>query len=366
MEDSRRYIINIIFVSVFFFALSFYAWVKPRDEISVSELRKLASFPEFSIENVVEGSFFDEFESYSLDQFPFRDNFRSIKAYIYLFVLKNLDNNGIYIEDGSAVKMEYPLNMEQLNYGISRLNNVYNSFIKGTDAKVYVSIIPDKNYYFASSHGSLSFDYDLMFETIKDNMDYANYIDVEDLLNKDSYYTTDIHWNPVYITEVANRFSSTMDFDLAEDLYINTIDTPFYGIYYGQSALNVKPDTIQYYTNASIENAVVTDLEHNKIIKVYNYDKLGTRSPYDFFLGGPLSLVTIENPEATSSKELVVFRDSFASSLVPYFINGYKKITLVDIRYLPGDVIGKYIEFHNQDVLFIYSTSVLNNGNSLK
>ena len=91
-----------------------------------------------------------------------------------------------------------------------------------------------------------------------------------------------------------------------------------------------------------------------------------TRSPYDLFLGGSLSLITIENEEALTDKELIVFRDSYASSLMPLLISGYKKITIVDIRYLPSERVGNFVEFSDQDVLFIYSTSVLNHSSPLK
>ena len=63
---------------------------------------------------------------------------------------------------------------------------------------------------------------------------------------------------------------------------------------------------------------------------------------------------------ATSDKELIVFRDSFASSMVPLLLENYKTVTLVDIRYMSTQVLGNFIDFHGQDVLFLYSTTVLN------
>ena len=84
------------------------------------------------------------------------------------------------------------------------------------------------------------------------------------------------------------------------------------------------------------------------------------------FLGGPLSLVTIENENAKTDKELIIFRDSFGSSIAPLFVEGYKKITLVDIRYMHPNLLDNYIEFNSQDVLFLYSTSVLNNSETIK
>ena len=70
------------------------------------------------------------------------------------------------------------------------------------------------------------------------------------------------------------------------------------------------------------------------------------------FLSGPLSLVTIENPKCTSGKELIIFRDSFASSIAPLLAEGYTKITLADIRYLRSDFLDRFIAFKDQDVLF--------------
>ena len=95
-------------------------------------------------------------------------------------------------------------------------------------------------------------------------------------------------------------------------------------------------------------------------------EKGNGKDPYEIFLGGPLSLVTVENPNAKTDKELIIFRDSFGSSLAPLLIDGYAKITLVDIRYIQSSMIGNFIEFDDQDVLFIYSTLLLNSSLALK
>ena len=79
-----------------------------------------------------------------------------------------------------------------------------------------------------------------------------------------------------------------------------------------------------------------------------------------------MSLLTIENPNADTDRELVIFRDSFSSSLAPLLVPGYAKVTLADIRYLPSSQMGKYLTFTDQDVLFLYSAPVLNNSETLK
>ena len=356
-----------IYILVFFYlAITFLAWFKPAEEISDSELRPLAQFPELSAKTIVSGSFMSEFEKYTLDQFPFRDRFRTLKAVTYLYGFGRYDNNGIYIEEGYSVKMEYPMNRESVEYAVGRLKNVYQKHIAGSGSRCYVSVIPDKNFYLAASHGALAMDYDTLFDTVKEGMDFAEYIDISNILEEKSFYRTDTHWDQSCIREVAQRLAGCMNVTLDTEFRINTADAPFYGVYYGQAALPQKPDDMKYVTNDAIASAKVIDRQNDRIMPVYDESRMATRSPYDFFLGGPLSLIEIENPLAENDRNLVVFRDSFGSSLVPLLISGYRKITVADIRYIPGDRIGKFIDFKNSDVLFLYSTLILNNSSTLK
>lgn len=71
-------------------------------------------------------------------------------------------------------------------------------------------------------------------------------------------------------------------------------------------------------------------------------------------------------PNAQAERKLLVFRDSFAASLLPLLAEGYSEITLADIRYLSPSMLGKFIDFTAQDVLFLYSTSVLNDSSTIK
>lgn len=80
------------------------------------------------------------------------------------------------------------------------------------------------------------------------------------------------------------------------------------------------------------------------------------------FLTGSRALITIENPNATEDRELIVFRDSFGSSIAPLLAGGYSKVTLVDIRYISPAMIGRFVDFEGWDVLFLYSSQILNNS----
>ena len=87
---------------------------------------------------------------------------------------------------------------------------------------------------------------------------------------------------------------------------------------------------------------------------------------YSLFLSGSKSLLRLENPAAPEGKKLILFRDSFGSSLAPLLAEGYREILLVDIRYISPAVLGEMVSFEGQDVLFLYSENVLNNSETLK
>ena len=74
----------------------------------------------------------------------------------------------------------------------------------------------------------------------------------------------------------------------------------------------------------------------------------------------------MKNPHARTDKKLVLFRDSFGSSIAPLLAGGYAQITLVDIRYIHPEQLGQFVDFENCDVLFLYSTLVLNHSGTLK
>lgn len=140
----------------------------------------------------------------------------------------------------------------------------------------------------------------------------------------------------------------------------------FLGVYAGQSALPVKGEPMYYLWNDSFDALEIQDRERNREIGVYDLTALDDRDPYELFLSGSLSLITVKNPNASSDDRLILFRDSFGSSIAPYFFESYAEVTLVDIRYLSVERLGAFLDFENSDVLFLYSTLVLNNSETLK
>ena len=364
MKKSR--IVGLAAVAAVWLALSAAAWVSPAKDISEAERRKLAQFPALTAQSVGSGRFMTDFERYTLDQFPLRDAFRRLKAVVHYDLLGQRDNNGIYLTGGSAAELEYPLNEVSVSNALKKFNALYETYLNGS--RVVVSVVPDKGYYLAEKNGYPAMDYEALFAAVEDGMDWAEYVDLTDLLSAEDYYRTDTHWRQEQLLDVSQRLCHALDAQsfLPEELTRTTVERPFYGVYCGQAALPMKPDTMYTMENSLISACTVYNHETKETTSVYNMDKLESRDLYDVYLSGATPLLTIDNPNAETDRELIVFRDSFGSSLTPLLLKSYKTVTLVDIRYLASDYLGQFVDFHGQDVLFLYSTLVLNNSGTLK
>ena len=368
MNNNKIRIIGAAAVAAIWFAITVFAWIKPADAISESERRELAQFPELSVSTILEGKFMTAFEDYTLDQFPLRDNFRQIKSLFHYNVMNQSDNNDIYVENGYAAKLEYPLNETSVNHAIGRFQAIYDSYLKNTACKVYTAIAPDKGYYLAQANGYPAMDYTQLFTKLREGMPWSTFVDLTDTLDITDYYRTDTHWRQEQLIPAAQKLAQAMGGKGPQeaDFTVTKVERPFYGVYYGQAALPMPSEDLFIMKSPVLDSCRVRDHETNMMVKVYNDADLDNPDLYDIFLGGAKPLLTIENPQAKTGKELIVFRDSFGSSMVPMLVQDYRSVTLVDIRYINPMLLGNYLRFRNQDVLFLYSSLILNSSSVLQ
>ena len=353
MKNKILVIVFIVYISLF----SLVSIILPDKEISSSERRKLKTFPEFEFDS----EWVSELDGYLLDHVVFRDEFRSIKALYNYNVLGKLDNNGIYLKDNYIFKSNYPTNKSSISNFINKVNKLSQDFSQNNN--IYIMIIPDKNYYIDDDN-FLGIDYDYIYKEVN-KLGFKN-IYVRDLLKLSDYYETDTHWRQERLDKVIKEMSKSLGFKYEKLDYKENSYDKFYGVYYGESAISRKPEKIIYLTNELLMSVSVKYLENDKLTSIYNEDKLTGMDSYDVYLDGASSFIEIYNDKATSDKELVIFRDSFGSSLSPLLVNYYKKITLIDNRYIGRDYYKDLVEFNNQDILFMYSTLFINDSGSLK
>lgn len=364
---------------------------EPKD-YSAAERRRLAAAPVLTFSSIKNGYYLSAMENYAKDQFPARDSFRNAKTASSLYGFLRLQDNGYAIRDGHLALMDMTLNDASVTYACTQIQYLYDTYLADSGCNVFYCIIPDKNYYLQLSDPSYpALDYEAMDMQIHELLDFASPVDIRNDLTLASFFQTDTHWKQESLVPAAETILSAMSGEShpvssMEEYTCETALDRFHGVLCGNMGWNAPSEPMHYLTNDMIRSAEVSHLENRDCNTVYDpyyltYDGPGA-DPYSFFLSGSSAFVTIKNtaaspaasetsaadeqPSIMQSRELVVFRDSFGSSIAPLFLAGYDQITLIDTRYINPSLLGDYITFSDQDVLFLYSTLLINNSYSLK
>ena len=358
-------IISISFIAVLFIMLILNIFKAP-DEFSVSERRRLAQFPEMKLSTVLNGKFMEGFDNFAVDQAVFREPFRQVKAFINLNILRKLDNNNIFIADGMVFKQDYPLNERSVLHLCGIINAVHLRYL-GEASNVWYTIVPDKNAYLENSK-YLVLDYGKMEALIRQSLSEGMpYLSIFDDLSLESYFRTDIHWRQEMLLPVSGTLAAEMGVEINNKPFSEEHFDAFFGAYYGQSALNIEPDSLVWLVSDTTKNAIITNIEKpGQQFPMYDLSQLGAVDPYSIFMCGPTAIVTAVNPDNVSGRKLIMFRDSFASALAPLLLDAYSEITLVDLRYINPDVLGDVLDFSGADILFIYSGGLFNTSDSVR
>lgn len=328
-------------------------------EVSKTERRKLKQFPTLNINTVLNGDFFDNLEEYHLDQIVFRNNLKQLKSNWDRTIFKIFDQDGMIINNNNLFKINYKINEKNVLSFSKKINRISSDYI---DSNIYFSMIPDKNYYLDNNF--LKMDYDAFIKLLNNNLN-MEYIDLTNSFDISSYYLTDIHirqekWvNVIKILEEKYNFTINDEFE--------KVEVPnFYGSLSNRLGLFEISDTLNYHTSIYTQNTKVTHLDYPNTNTVYDTSKLNKIDFYDVYLSGASSYIVLDNSLIKNNKELIIFRDSFASSLTPLLLGAYEKITLVDLRYIDYDIVKQYLNYKNKDVLFLYSIDLINNSGSIK
>lgn len=373
MDQKKIRIAGVCVALVLWAGLTAFAWFGPRSDFSFTERAPLSQAPQISGEAILDGSFMGDFTEFTLDQFPLRDSFRSLKAVFHLYGLRQSDNNGMFTENGYLEKMDNLLSNAAVDRTSQVFGRFYQTFLQGKTENVYFTLIPAKGYYMNGPKLDLA----ALEEALLPQMPWAQYVDIKDSLTISDYYYTDTHWRQEKITAVANKLLTAMGGGADGQYSANALSRPFYGVYYGQAALPVQPETMYVMESEALASCTVTGYKNGPMAPetISFYDLAGVETaadPYNVFLhGSQQTYVVIENPNAATDKELVLLRDSFGCSLAPLLVEDYAKVTVIDLRAV-GTMTLKMMEakgllnIKDADVLFAYSAMVINNPDSFQ
>ena len=273
----------------------------------------------------------------------------------------------IYVYRGYAAATDAPWSEKSLDFAAKRLGHLLETYFTGEGYDRYLAVVPDKAQFTEPPEGYTP-------AGAQETADYlAQRLPVEEigiapLLSLEDYYRTDPHWRQERLSAVAQTISEAMGASVPDttEETLCALAGEFHGSYWGKTAEPLTADVLSYITSPLLEGCTVYDYETDSTGGVYDLTA-AEKAPYDLFLGGPKALLRIENPAANNDRTLIVFRDSFGSSLVPLLAGGYRTVYVVDIRYMATDALARVTEFpEGADVLLLYSVAVLQNSITLK
>lgn len=283
---------------------------------------------------------------------------------IYRKVAKLPDENGMYQIGEHWFQELETLKPQAAENFATKLKTLQEKYLT-EENRVFWAIVPDKSWY-AREEGYPTFDHGTFQKQLETLLPEFTGIDLTNILELDNYYKSDRHWKQETLQPVLYQLGQAMGFDVQVEDFEPNIFSPFYGDFSKYISGKKPEDTLIYLTNSDTEAAFVENYQAKDVHTVYDIPRLESKLPYDVFLSGVTPVVTISNPNASSEKDLVIFRDSFGSSLAPLLCGEYRTITLIDLRFMLSSLIPDHVTFTNQDVLFLYSDWIASNSSLLK
>jgi len=272
---------------------------------------------------------------------------------------------GVYLQAGHLAEAEPALVPAMTDYAAKKIQYIWDTYLAGTDCKGYFAMVPGKEAFLRPN----SLTHEGMGSWFRRELPQLTHLDLSPLLALEDYYTTDLHWRQENLLDIASCLTLAMGSWAETDYTVNTWSGDFFGTYLGRMTPPLRPDTIHYLTSDTLDACTVTGYDlmgRPQSQPIYDLERAEKGKPYDLFLSGSQGVQIIENPKGPAGKELVLFRDSFGSPLAPLLVEGYAKITLVDLRYVLSYSLADYVDFADQDVLFLYSSLLLNNSLALR
>jgi hypothetical protein len=349
-----------------------YVLIKDKD-FSENENRYLSQKPVMTIENVLSGKYTKDVEKYIDDQFVLRDKLIEIKTETQR-LMGNKDINGVYIAQGDYLIercLDKDFNYTQLNKNIQSINAFASSF---KDKNISVMIAPTAGLILKDKLPRYApiFNQNEAINTIRDEVKYGNFVDLRNTLlaHKDSYiyYKTDHHWTTLgafyAYEEWCHQNSSTVNI---LDYNIKTVTQSFKGSLYSKVLnRNSTSDSIDIFDEEDSKSySVYYNFGKSNNNSIYDFEKLNRKDKYQVFFGGNHPEIKIETRNK-NGKHLLVFKDSYANAFIPFLINDYETICVIDLRYFNND-LKKYISDNNiSDILVLYNIMNFSNDKSVE
>ena len=366
-------VLSVGFV-VLLFVVMFLNIITPASKTSVAENRELQQRPSMSLSRLLDGKFASEYTKFLSDQFINRDGLIKIKAKFDLMTGKK-EINGVYIAKNDYLMEGFKRSDD--NSTLSKLSEINKFTNNNTGLKVSMMLVPNKveiysNLLPKSNPNDSQKEY---VNFVKKNLDSKiKVVELFDVFEKnknniDLYFKTDHHWTTdgAYLAYVEYCKALNLEPINENMLERNLASDSFKGsLYYKNGAEIGFPDELYLYLNKNEDKPVLVKYydDLKKVPSLYDVSKLQGRDPYEVFTGGNHTQIKIRTNIDTKRKLLVV-KDSYANAMLPFLVNNFSEITVVDLRYFTGSLQDVIQNNELTDVLFLNNINTFNTDSSI-
>ena len=332
----------------------------PPAKMSQKENRTLAQFPKLSLSSLASGKFMADFESYISDQFVFRNHFVAAKKRYEVISGKEENHNILMCDDGYLIENTSQLTEENILPNIEAINT-----LAAVDRyNVTVAVVPtayeimkDKLPAFAYTKA-----YDKLWATLEKETKNVTLADTKASLAKAKddylYYRSDHHQTAKGSYHTYSALGKTLGYEpyAIEDFEVTKMAEDFCGTAWSNSGFaKTKKDTIYKYALAKEPKCTVSFADGTKPKNtLYSEDKLTGKDKYAYYLDGNHAIAEIKSNCGTD-KKIAIIKDSYAHSVIPFLVNHYSEIYMIDLRYYNGDIFEYLYNNNIKDVLFLYN-----------
>ncbi len=355
-------LLTLAFIAVFS-AITFFGGKR---DISPEENRVLAKAPELNAKELYDGRTGEKLGRYVTDHFAGRNRWLVGSSLIQTELSESIVN-GVYVSDDRLISTD--------DKGItdaSAMAEVFDSFAENYDGMVYFAAIPTS----AGVYGDVLPGH-IVRQTESQQINALYYamdsdirkIDAYNILKmlKDNYiyYRNDTKWTSygaycVYKTVIQKLGFQPNSYDKYS---IEHVTDNFRGNLYNRT-LSRRPkadimDIYEYHNGAEVTSCIVVRRDGiNAEGQIFDREKLETGDMYSMYLGDAVPIMRITT-SANTDKKLLVIKDDFGDCFVPFLLQHYSEITVVD----PSVMSGKLSDYVNADdygqTLFLFGTDSL-------
>lgn len=345
---------------------------------SENENRYLKDFPEFSFDNIIDKEFTPDFEEYFSDRIFLRENWIGIKNNFDKLLGKK-EIKGVFTENGRMIEAWKTYDKESVEKNLTAMNQFAE---KNPDINMYFMLAPTAQGVYEDTlpencgiENQKAF-IKLCYESTPAITGIDVFTDLYASRDNYIYYRTDHHWTSLASYYAYNAASKIMKYTpyTLDKFSVEHASNSFKGTLYSKTLDNgITPDTIDYYTLSNGDPSVIVKVNNGMEIKdygsMYFRSYLEKKDKYSSFLGANVPVLNIKSNISAEADNgsLLVIKDSYAHSLVPFLTKNYSNITVVDLRYINGtfEDVGVNLEKYNS-VLFMYNVITFSQDMNVK